>query len=123
MASYLVLKRLVEDRVYEEGEVVTSPSFADSVPILLSRHYLAVVPDNYSPPAAPKLKSEPPAPAPAPEDPEHSGGADSPQATGGTTPEAEPPASGVAPEPEAPSLPEVIDLSDVPTPVEETKAS
>lgn len=122
MASYLVLKRLVEDRVYEEGEVVTSPSFADSVPILLSRQYLAVVPDNYAPvQAAPKRKSEPLAPTPAPE---LSGGADSTQAAGGTTPEAEPPASGVAPEPETPSLPAIIDLSDVPTPaVEPTKAS
>jgi hypothetical protein len=54
LPTYLVLKRINEDRIYEEGEVLVDPPFADSADLLIKRGYLQIVPDNYKQSSSPK---------------------------------------------------------------------
>lgn len=49
MSTYVVLKRMYEDRHYMPGEVLVDPDI--DVDILMNRGFLQVVPDNYTPPA------------------------------------------------------------------------
>lgn len=55
MTTYLVAKRMVEDRVYLPGEVLVDPENAE---ILRARGYLTIVPDDFNSPA-PGAKVQP----------------------------------------------------------------
>lgn len=65
MPTYLVEKRMKEDRVYLPGEVLVDPDI--NVDVLRARGYLTIVPDGYpgSEPKAAKSKSKPKAEPPA----------------------------------------------------------
>jgi hypothetical protein len=49
MSTYLVTRRVNEDRVYLPGELLVDPPFAG---VLMARGYLVPVPDNFVAPRA-----------------------------------------------------------------------
>lgn len=55
MSTYLVTKRIKEDRVYLPGEMLVDPLNAD---ILMARGFLTPVPDNFVPPTPTPTRHE-----------------------------------------------------------------